>query len=117
MADWTNNNRACKTLWTSLFTMHQLSTNFDDSGDLTMKDLLFFNPLSSGDLRKQEATVVADELDNIFRNGRGADFEQGIDRTTAMENMVEVLADEEKSVADLASVVDAAYRFRREHNN
>jgi hypothetical protein len=111
MADWSRNNRACTTLWTTLFNMQQLSTNFDDSGDLTMKDLVFFNPLSSSGLRKQEATIIADQLDHIFRVGRGAKYEDSVDRASAMSRMVDTLVDEDKQVKDLASVIDDSYNF------
>lgn len=111
MAAWSKNNRACTTLWTTLYSMQQLSTNFDDSGDLKMKDLTFFNSLGSAELRKQQATIVADQLDNVFRHGSGASFETDMDRTKAMSCMIEVFTDEEKLVQDLASTIDDLYSF------
>ena len=111
MADWSKNNRACTTLWTTLNKMEQLSTNFDDSGDLKMNDLTFYNALGSADLRKQQAIIIADQLDNIFRIGRGAEYETDIDRTKAISSIVQILTDEEKLVKDLASTVDDAYNF------
>jgi hypothetical protein len=111
MANWTEKNRACKTLWTSLRTMNQLFTNFEESGDLKMKDLAFFNSLVSKALLINEATMVADQLDNIFRNGRGAIFEENTDRTKAIGAMVAILVDGEKQVSDLAATVDDAYKF------
>jgi len=111
MANWSKNNRACTTLWTTLYSMQQLSTNFDDSGNLKMNDLTFFNALVSAELRKQQSTIIADQLDNVFRLGSGATFETGIDRTKAMSNMIDILTEEEKQVKDLASAVDDAYNF------
>jgi len=111
MAQWSRNNRACTTLWTTLYTMQQLTTNFEDSGALTMNDLTFFNALSGPDLRNQESKIIADQLDNVFRIGRGAKYEQGIDRSKAISNMIEILCDEEKQVNELAFTVDEAYLF------
>ena len=111
MANWTKNNRACTTLWSTLNRMQQLSTNFDKSGDLKMNDLTFFNVLGSTELRRQQATIIADQLDNIFRIGRGAKYETGFDRTKAINSMVEILINEEKRINDLASTVDDAYNF------
>jgi len=111
MADWTKNNRACTTLWTTLFSMQQLSTNFDDSGELKMNDLTFFNALGSADLRRQQATIIADQMDNVFRMGRGAKYEDNVDRTKAMSGMIDILTDESKQVKDLASNVDDSYSF------
>lgn len=117
MPEWTINNRASTTLWTTLFRMNQLDTNFEDSGELKVSDLTFFNNLGSADLREQEASVIADQLDNIFRLGRGAKYENGVDRQSAMESMIEVLTDEDKLVSELGETVDAAYRFWRENEN
>ena len=111
MADWSNNNRACTTLWTTLFNMKQLITNFDDSGVLKMSDITFFNSVSSSDLRKQQASIIADQLDNIFLVGRGAKYEEGIDRTKAMSGMIEILTDGDKQLKDLASNIDDSYNF------
>lgn len=111
MTEWAKNNRACTTLWSTLFNMQQLFTNFDDSGELKINDLTFYNALGSADLRSQQATIISDQLDNIFRLGRGAKYEDGIDRTIAMSGMVEILTDENKTIADLASNIDDSYNF------
>ncbi len=111
MADWTENNRACKTLWTSLKIMNQVFVNFEECGNLKMKDLTFFNSLVSNAVLINEATMIADQLDNIFRKGRGAIFEDNTDRTKAIGAMVAILVDGEKQVRDLASTVDDAYKF------
>ena len=111
MADWSANNRACTTLWSTLFYMHQLATNFDESGDLAMSDLTYFNPLSSSELRRQQAIILADQLDNIFRIGRGAQYENNVDRTNAMNSIITILIDGKNMVKDLAKTVDDSYRF------
>ena len=111
MADWTENNRACKTVWTTLSVLNQLKTNFADSGELKMNDLAFFNPLDSVEMRKQQAAVIADQLDTTFRVGRGAKYEIGFGRTKAFSGMIAILTDAEKQVADLAAAIDTFYNF------
>jgi hypothetical protein len=111
MATWSSNNRACTTLWSTFFFMQQLATNFDDSGDLPMSELTFFNTLGSSDLRRQQATILADQLDNVFRIGRGAKYEKDVDRTKSMGDMIKILTDEKKLVKDLAKTVDDCYSF------
>ncbi|AHF17024.1 hypothetical protein NIASO_00450 [Niabella soli DSM 19437] len=91
--------------------MQQLSTNFDDSGDLAMNTLTYFNTLGSPDLRKQQAMIIADQLDHIFRIGRGAKYEANVDRTKAMNSMVKILIDEKKLLKDLAQTIDDSYKF------
>ncbi|PSL48345.1 hypothetical protein CLV51_1021212 [Chitinophaga niastensis] len=111
MATWSKNNRACTTLWTTFSLMQQLSTNFDDSGELHIKDLTFYNVLGSADIKKQQANIIADQLDNIFRLGRGATYEKNIDRAAAMTAMNSILIDPEKQLKDLAEVLDNTYIF------
>ena len=111
MADWSANHRACTTLWSTLFYLHQFVTNFDDSGDLIMSDLTYYNPLSSSEQRRLDAMMLADQLDNIFRIARHAQYEKNIDRTQAMSRMLAILLEPKKMVKDLAEVVDVCYRF------
>lgn len=111
MGIWNKNNRACTTLWSTLYTMQQLKSKFTDSGALAMVDLTFYNPLSSGDLIKQEATILADQLDNVLRHARGAKYENGFDRSKAKTTLITVLVDSEKQVSDLAETIDEAYLF------
>ena len=111
MANWTKNNRACTTLWTTLYNMKQLQSNFEESGQLKMQDLTFYNALSSSDLRNQEAKIIADQLDNIFRIGRGAKYENGVTRSDAMTAMIEILTDDSKLVEELATKIDNQYLF------
>lgn len=111
MADWSVNNRACTTLWITLYNMQQLFRNFSDSGELKMNDLTFFNALGSPDLRRQQALIIADQLDHIFRIGRGAKYEEKVDRTKAISLMVNVLTDQDKQVKELAETVDSIYLF------
>jgi phage terminase large subunit-like protein len=114
MADWSGNNRACETTWTTLYIMHQLITNFDESGDLQIKDLTFFNPLNSSPLRMQEAGVIADHIDKVFIQARGAVYEEGITQNDAINALVNILIDGEKTVSDLAKVADENYLFWQE---
>jgi len=111
MSNWSNNNRACTNLWVMLYRMNQLKTNFADSESLKMNDLTFFNGLNSAELRKNEALMIADQLDNIFRMGLAAVYETGIDRSGAMGNMVTFLTDGDKTLSEMASEVDTLYKF------
>jgi hypothetical protein len=91
--------------------MKQLQSNFNDSGQLKMEDLTFYNVLSSSDLRNQEAKIIADQLDNIFRIGRGAKYESSVSRSSAMTAMIEILTDDSKLVEELATKIDEQYLF------
>lgn len=108
---WSSNNRACTTVWTTLFSMQQLSTSFADSGTLTMNELTFFNALSSADQRAHDIAMFADQLDNVFINGRGAKYEPGTDHSSAVNGLVGVLSSATNTVDDLASTTDSLYQF------
>jgi hypothetical protein len=114
---WNVNNRACTTLWTTLFRMRQFTTNFSESGALMMSDLLFFNNASSPALRKKEAEILSDQLDYTFRIGRGAKYEAGVDRTKAMNSLIGILINEKKKVEELAKAADDCYLFWGEKIN
>lgn len=111
MADWSDNNRACKTLWTTLYAMKQITSGFSESGALKMSELAYFNPFDSEDLRKQNAGMIADQLDSTFRHGRGAKFETEMDRTKVISGITALLIDADKLVSDLADLVDSMYNF------
>jgi hypothetical protein len=114
MAIWNSNNRACTTLWLTLYTTNQLTTNFPDSGTLKMNDLTFYNELSSPEQRAHEISMFADQLDNIFINGRGAEYEDSVDHSSAIAGLISVLSDKTKEVQDLAAEADDIYKFWKE---
>lgn len=108
---WSTNNRACTTVWTTLFSMQQLSTSFADSGTLTMNELVFFNELSSSDQRAHDIAMLADQLDNVFINGRGAKYESGVTHSSAVSGLVGILSEATNTVEQLASTADSLYQF------
>lgn len=114
MANWNPNNLACTTLWTTLFKMQQLDSSFADSGALKMSELLFFNPLGSAAEKLKTARILSDQLDVVFRIGRGAVYEDDVDHGKAMEMIIPILLEEDKLVEDLASAADDLYRFWQE---
>lgn len=114
MAEWNRNNMACQCVWAELFVLKQSRKAFADSGDIKMKDMLFYNPAAGSATLENEAKMLADELDNIFRKVDGAKFEEGVTRTQAQANMVAVLKQADKTIAELAEIIDADYLFWRE---
>lgn len=114
MANWSANNLACTTTWTTLFVLDQNTEVFADSGDIPMTELTFFNSVASAEMRRQSAESLASMMDNIFRVLRGARYEEGADHDSAIDDMVDVLTDPAKTIADLAERNDDNYRFRGE---
>jgi hypothetical protein len=111
MADWNKNNRACKTTWFTLFVLNQLQEAFPAAGTLTMKQLTFFTQTGDEQLRKTMARSLAIAIDNNFRLIRGAKFENGVKPESALQDMVDTLVNEKRTVADFAGVNDKNYSF------
>jgi hypothetical protein len=91
--------------------MKQHKKTFKKAGDLTMKDLLFYNPALTKDELEFEAGGIADFLDNVFKNTYGGSYETGINKSKAVAHMVEILMDADMSMADLAATIDDDYNF------
>jgi hypothetical protein len=113
---WSNNNRACKTTWTTLIALDQLRENqtFKTAGNKKMKSLTFYPKEGSSDVLDIRAKGLAQQLDKIFRFVRRADYEKNVTNKKAVNGLVKVLKDGEKTVADLADVADDAYLFFKE---
>lgn len=109
MPVWSRNHRACTTTWTTLFALTQLRATFDDSGVLPMPELLFW--AGSARARATRAESLSNQIDNIFRLLRGARFEDGVDRPTAIARLRDTLLVEANTVASLAEEADGLYRF------
>ena len=113
MANWTANNPAQVDTWFSLFRLGQTRKPFSTAGNVTMSDLTFFNPLVGKDSLKVEATLIADTIDRVLTSW-GAQLEKNISRNTALNEMIKILLDKDKTIFDLAEKNDENYLFTNE---
>jgi hypothetical protein len=111
MSEWTSNNLACLNVWSTLYIMKQLKKTFKMSGEIPMKDLLFYNPVLTKSELEFEARGIADFLDVVFRKTCDAKYETGVSRVKAMGDMVALLILPGKTVAQLAEIIDEDYEF------
>jgi len=111
MADWNPNNRACTTTWSTLRVLDQNNKPFSKSGNVKMDKLLFWNQAATPAMRKLQATTIATQMDNIFREIRGATYEKGVTEQKAITESVATLIDADKTISDLAGVCDNNYLF------
>ncbi len=109
MNKWDKSNKACITLWSTLFGMQQLDTDFRESGSLKMSDLSFNNGSETNGSGNPEA--IANRLDDVLSIGTGIKYESGIDRSTARSNLSAVLSTKENKVTDLADIIKMTYAF------
>ena len=66
MAKWTTENPAFVDTWFSLFRLGQTKKQFNAADTIKMSELTFFNPLSSKDNLKIEATIIISSPNFIF---------------------------------------------------
>jgi alkylhydroperoxidase family enzyme len=113
---WSNNNAACVNTWFCLSkdVLGQIDASFDDAATLKMTDLAYWNDLAGDDNRKVEAAALADILTKLFTNMVGATYEPGQNFASAIVAMTAVLTDANKTVCELAAVVDELHHFTTE---
>lgn len=111
MSTWSRNHLECVNTWFALRMLEQTRRPFKTAGAQKMKTLLFFNPTSTADTRRDAARTLARQLHNVFVDGLGAGIESGSTRTRAVSGMVAVLVDAKQTVAALAEINDRNYRF------
>ncbi len=111
MANWNKNNRACTTTWTTLRVLDQNNKVFKESGNVKMASLTFWNTTASDDMRKLQANTIAKQMDNIFLQIRRAKYEEGVTKEKSVNDMVAALTTEEKTISELAEIIDADYIF------
>ena len=111
---WLQTNLACQNTYVLLIGLKQLTEGFDDAKDVPMKRLAFWNPAATEVMRTLVATGIATQLDKIYTKGYWADYEPDFDFHRAIERMVAVLTQPDKTVAAFANIVDRIYHFRGE---
>jgi len=109
---WNSNNRAHACLWLfEIWDKNQRDAGFDEVGEWHTPFIIEFTVGGSPELKAVKARSHAEKLDGVFTALYRACYEQGADRTTAIEEMEAVLNDGSKIMADLADIVDANYKF------
>ena len=66
MAKWPTENPPFVNTWFSLFRLGQTKKQFNAADTIKMSELTFFNPLSSKDNLKIEATIIISSPNFIF---------------------------------------------------
>jgi len=109
---WNSNNRAHTSLWGFEIWDHaQEDVGFKEVGDWGAN---FIIKLAAGDgsqMRSDKARTHAEKLDGAFISMFRASYEQGENRTSAIIGMEKLLVDSDKTMSDLADVVDEKYKF------
>jgi len=115
MFSWTDKNSACKNTWTTLLALKQFDCLFADAGGKKMTDLAFWNKAASDEIRGINAQSLAIQMDNVLTKIRLAKYESGKNGGTAVSGIANILVGPNKTVTDLAAVIDENYLFRQEN--
>ena len=110
---WDIANHACRATWFSLRNLGQIDTLFGESGATKMNQLSFWKQ-GSADMHELVAKPIAVSLDSVFTNANSAGYEGGKTQPDSIDAMAEILATGDKTLDDLATVVDAHYLFSSE---
>ena len=110
---WSNNNVACLTTWTVLSQkiLGQHDLPFEPVGALKMSKLPFFNGVATVGNQVLEAEAIADMIYKLAQFKLAAQPEPGHDYVSAVNAMTQILKDKDKTVAELAAVVDEVLAF------
>lgn len=110
---WSNNNMACLAVWTiySQKVLGQHDEPFDPVGELTIGELPFFNKIPTIGNQVLEAEAMADMTVKYCQHPLGADFESGQNYASSLLALAEILKDPDKTLTELAAVVDEMMAF------
>jgi hypothetical protein len=111
MADWSPDNPSCLSTWMALRVLEQSRLVFAKSGAVPMRELAYWSTVPSQAMRTLEAHGLAKEMDNILRLIDGAGLEEGATIATAVDFITAILTDGDRTVAELAEVIDQLYHF------
>jgi hypothetical protein len=111
MFTWNKNNRACTTTWSTLLILDQINAAFIDSSAIQIRDFTFWNKTGSSDMRNVLANTLAIQMDNIFTIIRGAQYENGVTKETAINGIMNILSVGDQTVSDLAELNNRNYVF------
>lgn len=111
---WTINNQACVATWSALLVLDQTKRAFATAETVKIGTFPMWAKGESAKLRAARAKSLAVMLDNIFRKFEGAAYEPSSTRPQAINATAAILVDDEKTIAELANVVDDSYHFAEE---
>lgn len=116
MASWSRNNRAATTTWTTMKVLGQIPQNtvFKDAGAFRVDELTFWGQFPTEDMRTVQIGSLCTQIDNFFRDVRGASYEEGVTPEQALTNLRDALSNPDNTLADLAGINDASYLFWEE---
>jgi hypothetical protein len=107
---WSKNNSACVQTWIALRTMGLTEAAFPEASQQKMSELGHWNKDDGLKVRKLKSRAIANNLHFFYRSVPKASGEEGISESDAIMSSTKVLADESKTIEDLAASVDANYR-------
>jgi len=112
--DWSQDNLACRNTYTLLVGLKQLTEPFNKAGSKTMKQLAFWNAASSDTMRQLVAAGLGAQFDKFYIKVLLANYEDGFDFHSAIEDLKNTFSSADTTVSDLAQTINGIYHFRGE---
>jgi hypothetical protein len=91
--------------------MKELNFNFEESPHVKIGELDFYSHIEDEKSFLKKVYGIAELLDTVFREGKGAEYKGHNDKYKAIYQMTLILGDAEKEVQDLALLIKKTYKF------
>ncbi len=111
---WSQRNKACRYTYIMLnIALKQFEATFTKAKSIKMKQMTFWNPTASPDLQAINAGAIATQMSKIMMasDGYNSVYEEGYDYVKTHNELVGVLTSADKTVPDLALIIDKAYQI------
>jgi hypothetical protein len=105
------NVRAHLRTYFGLVVLKELEVSFNDAGNSKVTELRMYQPNIGADALRQNAEILAHQLDNFFRMIHKAILEPDKTLHDAIGGLVNVLIDRQKTIFDVAQQIDSTYLF------
>ncbi|RYU91633.1 hypothetical protein EWM62_06755 [Mucilaginibacter terrigena] len=110
---WDKTYATCVSVYGALDDLQQLPalTTFESAGPMSMQQLKFYNPLSSGNISNAVAMALAKVLESSLSNTYAGTYKDGLNSNSATTAIKAVLQIPTKTVEDLSDTVNNIYTF------
>lgn len=116
---WDGKVKANKQVWLYLFLEEEILTGFNDSKNVTMKQMAWWNTAASPDVRLIDADKVAGAMHHFFKADAELPYEKKFTEgySIAVPHLLKVLTNPDKTIPDLAKAVNDVFKFEDESDS
>jgi hypothetical protein len=116
--NWTKESSAANALYEILLQFQQLdqSVSFDEAGQLTMRQLAYFDIAANADIIAAQALALARNIELILENTHGAVYKTDYQKGSAITALATVMRDPNRRISQLAETIGGYFSFDGTNN-